>query len=154
LSTIREILDSYYGKAKSSERIKIASGKGRKYKYADLEEAIIFVKKAFGETVDLLATNEIRPDELNNAIEIWHTRMGKDHATRQKEGTSPEIYQMLWHNCAVAHLWMTEFNLAREALASANEATDDKIPKNQIKMLNELEEKINDLEKRYKANRK
>jgi len=154
LSEIRDLLNSYYGKGIVSDRIKIASGKDKKYNYSDLEEAAGSVEKAWEETVDLLEENEIRTRELKKAIEIWLTRTGKDEASRKKEGTSPEICQMLWCNCVIAYLWNGEFSRAREALASAKEVDPDNTARSQTRMMEDLEEQISDLEKRFLANTK
>ncbi len=152
LSEIRDLLNRYYGKAITSDRIKIASGKDKKYDYSDLEEAAICVEKALEETVDLLLENESRSRELKKAIEIWQARIAKDEDSRKKEGTTPEICQMLWYNCAIAYLWNKEFSRAEEALAAAKEVNPDNASRSQTRMLEDLEEQINDLEKRYRAN--
>jgi len=153
LSQVRKVLNSYYGNAVSSERIKIASGKGRKYDYSDLDNAAEIFQGAMGGTVDLLVENEERNSGLQKAREIWMTRIQKDEPTREKEGTSQEVFQMLWYNCAISYFWQNEFDKAREALSFALEMIHDKTSKSNIKILNELEELIPDMEKRYYSNK-
>ncbi len=152
LSEIRDLLNSYYGMGTENERIRIASGKDRKYDYSDLDEAIMFVEKAMEENVNLLEENETRTGELNKAIKIWLARTGKDQASRKKEGTSPEICQMLWYNCAIAYLWNGEFDRAKEVLASAKNENPGNSSQNQMRLIEDLEKQITDMEKRFLAN--
>ncbi len=89
--------------------------------------------------VDKLERNEIRTRDLNKAIGIWLARTGKDEASRKKEGTSPEICQMLWCNCAIAYLWNGEFDRAKEALSSAKEMNLENTSRSQARMMEDLE---------------
>lgn len=153
LGHIRNLLNSYYGNAVSSEKFKIASGKGKKYNYSDLDNAVEIFQGALDGTVDLITDNKRRKEELQKAIEIWMTRVKKDEKTQEKEGTSQEVLQMLWYNCAIAYLWQNEFNSAREAIAFALEVKHDKIPKSNLRSINDLAELIPDMERRYYANK-
>ena len=150
LNQVKNRLNGNYGYSEKSEKIKIASGKGKKLNYQDIETAFEHTEKAF-----LSLTNKDNTDlihqEFNAAIEIWEKAILESDGGK-KSRISPEIKMMLLYNCAVANLWMNDFEKAGEDLAEATSLVTDKTRSGNQDLLKELKENIEDKEKRYFAN--
>ena len=152
LNQVKNRLNGNYGYPGKSEKIKIASGKGKKFNYQDLEKAYIHTEKAF-ESFTNKDNAELIHQEFNAAIEIWEKAILESDGGK-KSRISPEIKMMLLYNCAVANLWMNNFDKAREDLTEAISLVTDKTRSGNQDLLEELKENIEDKEKRYLANRK
>ncbi len=150
LNQVKSTINSNYGYPEKSEKNKIASGKGKKFNYQDLETAFGHTEKAF-----LSLTNKDNTDlihqEFNAAIEIWKKAILESDGGK-KSRISPEIKMMLLYNCSVANLWMNNFEKAREYLTEATILVTDKTRSGNQDLLKELTENIEDKEKRYLAN--
>lgn len=152
LNQVKNRLNSNYGYPEKSKKIKIASGKGKKFNYQDLETAFLHTEKAFEGLTNQNNTDLIHK-EFNAAIEIWKKAILESDGGK-KSRISPEIKMMLRYNCAVANLWMNIFEKAREDLAEATNLVTDKTRSGHQDLLKELKENIEDKEKRYLANLK
>lgn len=152
LNQAKNTLNSFYGYPDKSEKIKIASGKGKKFNYEDLETAFGHAEKAFEGLTNHNETDIIHK-EFNAAIEIWKKAIAESDGGK-KSRISPAIKMMLFYNCAIANLWMNNFEKAKEDLAEATKMVVDKTSSSHKKVLEELKETIEDKEKRYLANLK
>jgi len=152
LNQAKNTLNSFYGYPEKSEKIKIASGKGKKFNYEDLEMAFGHAEKAFEGLTNNNET-EVIHQEFNAAIEIWKKAIAESDGGK-KSRISPAIKMMLFYNCAVANLWIDNFEKAREHLAEATKMVVDKTSSSHKKLLEDLKETIEDKEKRYLANLK
>jgi hypothetical protein len=152
LNQVKNRLNSNYGYPEKSKKIKIASGKGKKFNYQDLETAFLHTEKAFEGLTNQNNTDLIH-QEFNAAIEIWKKAILESDGGK-KSRISPEIKMMLWYNCAVANLWVNIFEKARKDLAEATNLVTDKTRSGHQDLLKELKENIEDKEKRYLANLK
>ena len=150
LNQVKNRLNGNYGYPEKSEKIKIASGKSKKFNYQDLETAFGHTEKAF-EGLTNKDNAEIIHQEFNAAIEIWEKAILESDGGK-KSRISPEIKMMLLYNCAVANLWMNNFDKAREDFAEAISLVTDKTRSGFQDQLKELKENIEDKEKRYLAN--
>lgn len=151
MSEIRNILSGYYGYSEQSQKVKIASGKGKKYDYSDLDEAVLAVEKALSGTVNMLEEDAGMTQEFNHALELWNRKLDIEEEG-SSSGITPSIRMMLWYNCSFANLWLKNFDKARLHLEQAEALKSDDIPSSHLKMLVSLSETIDDLEKRYRAN--
>jgi len=152
LNQAKNTLNSFYGYPEKSEKIKIASGKGKKFNYENLETAFGHTEKAF-ESLTNQNNTDLLHQEFNAAIEIWKKAIAESDGGK-KSRISPEIKMMLFYNCAVANLWMNNFEKAREDLAEATKMVVNKTSSSFKKLLEDLKETIEDKEKRYLANLK
>jgi hypothetical protein len=152
LNQAKNRLNSNYGYPEKSEKIKISSGKGKKFNYQDLETAFRHTEKAF-ESLTNKDNTELIHQEFNAAIEIWGKAILESDGGK-KSRISPEIKMMLLYNCAIANLWMNNFEKAREDLAEATSLVTDKTRSGHQDLLEELKENIEDKEKRFLANLK
>jgi hypothetical protein len=152
LSQTKNTLNSYYGFPEKSEKIKIASGKGKKFNYQDLETAFGHTGKAFEGLTNQNETDLIH-QEFNASIEIWKKAIAESDGSKNSR-ISPEIKMMLLYNCSVANLWMNNFDKAREYLAEATNLVVTKTSSSHKNLLEDLKENIEDKEKRYIANMK
>jgi len=150
LNQVKNRLNGNYGYPEKSEKIKIASGKGKKFNYHDLETAFGHTEKAF-ESLTNKDNTELIHQEFNAAIETWKKAILESDGGK-KSRISPEIKMMLLYNCAVANLWMNNFEKAREYLAEATSMVTDKTRSGNQNLLKELKDNIEDTEKRYLAN--
>lgn len=150
LIQVKNRLNGNYGYPEKSEKIKIASGKGKKFNYQDIETAFGYTEKAF-ESLTNQDNTDLIHQEFNAAIEIWKKAILESDGGK-KSRISPEIKMMLLYNCAVADLWMNNFEKARENLAEATSLVTDKTRSGNQDLLKELTENIEDKEKRYLAN--
>ncbi|MBE9511932.1 MAG: hypothetical protein IMY71_13770 [Bacteroidetes bacterium] len=152
LNQAKNILNSNYGYPEKSEKIKIALCKGKKFNYQDIETAFVHTEKAFKGLTNQNNTDLIH-HEFNTAIEIWKKAIIESEGGK-KSRISPEIKMMLLYNCAVANLWMNNFEKARKDLAEATNLVIDKTRSSHQYLLKELKENLEDKEKRYLANLK
>ena len=152
LNQVKNILNGNYGYPEKSEKIKIASGKGKKFNYQDLETAFGNTEKAF-ESLTNKDNIDLIHQEFSTAIEIWEKAILESDGGK-KSRISPEIKMMLLYNCAVANLWMNNFEKAIEDLTEATSLVTDKTSSGNQDLLKELKENIKDKEKRYLANLK
>jgi len=152
LNQVKNILNGNYGYPEKSEKIKIASGKGKKFNYQDLETAFGNTEKAF-ESLTNKDNIDLIHQEFSTAIEIWEKAILESDGGK-KSRISPEIKMMLLYNCAVANLWMNNFEKAIEDLTEATSLVTDKTFSGNQDLLKELKENIKDKEKRYLANLK
>ncbi|MBA7565441.1 hypothetical protein ES708_07124 [subsurface metagenome] len=152
LNQVKNRLNGNYGYPEKSEKIKIALCKGKKINYQDIETAFGHTEKAF-ESLTNKDNTDLIHQEFNAAIEIWEKAILESNGGK-KSRISPEIKMMLLYNCAVANLWMNNFEKAREDLAEATSQVTDKTRSGNQDLLKELKENIEDKEKRYLANLK
>lgn len=152
LIQVKNRLNGNYGYPEKSEKIKIASGKGKKFNYHDIETAFGYTEKAF-ESLTNQDNTDLIHQEFNAAIEIWKKAILESDGGK-KSRISPEIKIMLLYNCAIANLWMNNFEKAREDLAEATSLVTDKTRSSHQDLLEELKENIEDKEKRFLANLK
>jgi len=121
---VKNKLNGNYGYPEKSEKIKIALCKGKKFNYQDIETAFSHTEKAFEGLTNKNNTDFIH-QEFNAAIEIWEKAILESDGGK-KSRISPEIKMMLLYNCAVANLWMNNFEKARIDLAEASSQVTDK----------------------------
>ena len=152
LKQVKNRLNSNYGYPEKSKKIKIASGKGKKFNYQDLETAFRHTEKAF-EGITNQNNTDLIHQEFKAAIEIWKKAITESDGGK-KSRISSEIKMMLLYNCAVANLWMNNFERAGENLAEATNLVIDKTGSGHKDLLEELKETIEDKKKRYLANLK
>ena len=150
LNQVKNRLNGNYGYPEKSTKIKIASGKGKKFNYQDLEMAFAHTEKAFEGLTNKNNTDLIQK-EFNAAIEIWGKAILESDGGK-KSRISPEIKMMLLYNCAVANLWMNDFEKARDGLAEATSLIIDKTPSSDKNLLTELKDNMENKEKRFLAN--
>jgi hypothetical protein len=150
LNQVKNILNGNYGYPEKSDKIKIASGKGKKFNYQDLETAFGHTENAFEKLTNKDNTDLIH-QEFNAAIEIWKKAILESDGGK-KSRISPEIKMMLLYNCAVANMWMNNFEKATADLAEATNLVTNKTRSGHQNQLKEIKESIEDKEKRYLAN--
>ena len=154
LMEIRDILISNFSYYNVNTKIKIASGKGRKIDYSDLESAVLHVEKAF-ELISSEATQEKIYTELNKAITIWKKALTQS-ATNKDARINEEISSMLYYNIGIAYWWMFNFEKADAYLNKALEknAKKSKPSSSDEKLIKEVIETMKDYHNRLKIHHK
>ena len=154
LTEIRDILKSNFSYINVTKKIKIASGKGKKYDYSDLESAVIHVEKAF-EMISSKSAQENINTELNKTIEIWNNAL-KESSNNKKARINNEISTMLYYNIGIAYWWMLDFPKANKYLAQAFEKNANRSTpsKSDDKLIKEVIDQINDYKNRLKIHSK
>ena len=154
LSESKNILASNFSFLPVTKKIKIASGKGKKLDYSDLDMAIQYMEKAF-EMISSESDSKNVNTELNKAIAIWENAL-KESSGNKKARINETITTMLYYNIGVAYWWMLDFAKAREYSNKAlkyNLACSKPSSSNE-KLINEAIENMSDYEKRLKVNGK
>jgi tetratricopeptide (TPR) repeat protein len=97
----------------------IISGKG-KLNYADLDTAVVRMKKAFDEIT--LHKGDITTAEqyLKDAIAIWEKALAESDPSNNKARINDDITAGLQYNIAVANIWMRKPDMAKEWLKKAS----------------------------------
>lgn len=107
LSEIKDVLTSNFSTLGVTKKIKIASGKGEKVNYSDLESAILHMENAF-EMISSESASEDVNTELNKAIEIWENALSESSGNK-KARINEAITTMLYYNIGIAYWWTTDF---------------------------------------------
>jgi hypothetical protein len=154
LNEIQDIMQSRFSYYNVSAKIKLASGKGRKLDYSDLESAVLHMEKAF-EMISSEASQESINAELSNALEIWKSAL-KESSSNNKARINEDITTMLYYNMGIAYWWMLDFTKALESLNKALEenATKSKPSSSDEKLINEVIETIKDYQNRLRIHHK
>ena len=151
---IKNILASNFSYLDVTKKIKIASGKGKKLDYSDLDIAIQHMEKAFV-MISSEATSESVNTELNKAIVIWEKALKKS-SNDKKARINEAITTMLYYNIGIAYWWMLDFAKAGKYANKAlhyNSASGKPSSSNK-KLLNKVIENMNDYEERLKIHGK
>ena len=154
LSSIKSILASNFSYLPVTKKIKIASGKGKKMDYSDLESVFAHMEKAFEMISSGSAADDVNT-ELNKAISIWEVVL-KESSKDKKARINEAITTMLYYNIGISYWWMSDFTNAREYTNKAlkyNQACSKSSSSNE-KLINEAIEDISDYEKRLKVHGK
>ena len=154
LSEIKNVLASNFSYLPVTKKIKIASGKGKKFDYSDLESSFQYMEKAF-EMISSESASEDVNTELNKAIAIWKNAL-KESSNNKKARINEPITTMLYYNIGIAYWWTLDFAKAHEYTNKAlkyNLACRKPSSSNE-KLINKAIENINDYEKRLIANGK
>lgn len=154
LLEIKEILSSNFSYLDVTKKIKIASGKGRKLDYSDLESAVSIMEKAFDMISSKTASENVN-SELNKAIIIWENAL-KESSSNNKARINEEITTMLYYNIGIAYWWMQDFVEARSYMDKALKCNSacSKPSSSDEKKINETINDINDYETRLKVHGK
>lgn len=154
LSEIKNILASNFSNIKVSKKIKVASGKGKKVDYSDLESAIRHMEKAF-ELISSESDSENANTELNKAVKIWENAL-KESSKSKKARINETVSTMLYYNIAIAYWWMLDFTKAIEYAKKALKFNSSckKPSSSNEKLIKESIEDMNDYEKRLKVHGK
>ncbi len=152
LSEIKSCLSSNFSYLPVTKKIKIASGKGKKMDYSDLETACQHMEKAF----NTISTDGSQADvnvELEKAIEIWENAL-KESSDNKKTRINKPITTMLNYNIAIAYWWMLDFIKAKEYAQKALELDKSNEKSSSEELISEAIDNINDYEKRLKIHGK
>jgi len=154
LSDIKKTLASNYSFLPVTKKLKIASGKGKKMDYSDLEKAFQHMEKAF-EMISTESTPENVNSELTKAIAIWEKAL-KESSNNKKARINESITTMLYYNISIAYWWMLDFNKAKEYADKALKfnLSCSKPSSTNEKFINEAIEDMNDYAKRLKVHGK
>ncbi|MBU8893525.1 MAG: hypothetical protein KOO66_12160 [Bacteroidales bacterium] len=154
LLAIKNILANNFSYLPVTKKIKIASGKGKKMDYSDLESAIALMEKAFEMISSESATADVNI-ELNKAISIWE-EVFKESSNDKKARINEVITTMLYYNIGISYWWMSDFAKAREYTDNALKynLTCSKPSSSNEKLINEAIEDMSDHEKRLKVHGK
>jgi len=154
LAEIKNTIASNFSKLQVTKKIKIASGKGKKVDYSDLQSAIQHIEKAF-ELISSKSVSENVNPELNKSIEIWENAL-KESSKSKKARINEDITTMIYYNIGIAYWWMLDFAKAKEHLEKALKfnSTCRKPSSSNEKLIKEELENMTDYEKRLKVHGK
>ena len=123
----------------------IISGKG-KLNYADLDTAVVRMKKAFDE-ITLHKGDVVTAEQyLKDAITIWEKALAESDPSNNKARINDDITAGLQYNIAVANIWMRKLDSAKEWLKKASTI------KYGERLARNVSASIASYEKRWKAN--
>ncbi|HHP7242928.1 MAG TPA: hypothetical protein ACFCUD_14730 [Cyclobacteriaceae bacterium] len=112
LMNSRNVLLSDYAYPRYTRRFIIASGKGRKHDYSDLDQAVVLMQEAF----TMITSGEEADSKLNAAIEIWDSALSEAQPNEKRARINEKITPMLKINKAIALLWKNDFEEADQLL--------------------------------------
>ena len=154
LAEIKNILASNFSYLDVTKKIKIASGKGKKLNYSDLDLAVQYMEKVF-EMISSESVSEGVNTELNKSIVIWESAL-KESSNDKKARINEAITTMLYYNIGIAYWWMLDFAKAGEYANKALEynSSSSKPSSSNKKLIDKAIEDMNDYEKRLKIHGK
>jgi len=154
LAEIKDLLTSNFSYADINTKIKVASGKGKKLDYSDLESAILNMEKTF-ELISNQSDQESIDAEINKAIIIWQDAL-KESSDNKKSRINESITTMLYYNIGIGKWWMLDFQSAYEYMDKALQRNSEsaKPSKSDEKLILEMKEIIEDYEQRLKIHDK
>ncbi len=154
LTEIKNTLASNFSYLEVTKKIKIASGKGKKMDYSDLESAILNMEKAFEMISSQSAPDDINT-ELNNAIAVWENAL-KESSSDKKARINEQITTMLYYNMGIAYWWMLDFTKAFENIEKASKynSESNKPSSSNKKLIKKVSEEIADYKRRLEVHEK
>ena len=154
LSEIKDELTSNFSTLGVTKKIKIASGKGKKVDYSDLESAFLHMENAI-EMISSEFVSEGVNAELNKAIAIWENALSESSGNK-KARINEAITTMLYYNIGIAYWWMSDFAKARKYTNKAlnHNLASNKPTSSDEKLINKAIEEMSDYEKRLKVHGK
>lgn len=147
LTDIRAFVFDHYAYQYSTVYESIATGKGKKHDYSDLDLALELYRNAAAEYgLKGVSSEFIRIS--NECIDIWKKAISEYDAGNKKARISRKNIDALYMNISIAYMYMTEFDTAIQAMEAAlSVGKSDGYEKAQIR-------KIKERKKRYELNEK
>lgn len=112
----------YYNYARPVRTIAfvVASAKGNKYNYDNLDSALKLVEEGF-KLISEQAEQEVVNNKLMKAIEIWNKELESADFSKKNSRINERVAGMLHYNIGLAYGWMQEFEKCSEHLLKAQE---------------------------------
>lgn len=148
LKGIKTYLNNNHAYFSTREYGRIATGKGKKHDYTELDETFA----SFNTAAALISPNNVPQtvtSEFNKCIEIWIRTIDEYEEGNKKARISPKNIDAFHINIVVAYLYMNEFEKAREWTNKAMKvAKNDAAEKKMLKTINQKEKLFNLNQKR------
>ncbi len=118
LDEVKKYIDNHYSYYYIKKYESIATGKGKKHDYTDLDEAIEVYKEAAAE-FGVKGVSEGFIKKSNECIEVWKSAISEYDANDKKARISKKNIDRFYWNVAVAYFYMNEFDKAVQTLNEA-----------------------------------
>lgn len=118
LETVKKYLDDHHAYYYLNKYESIATGKGKKYDYTELDEAVEVYKEAAAE-YGVKGVSEGFIIKSNECIDVWKSAISEYDANDKKARISKKNIDRFYWNVAVAYFYMNEFDKAVQTLNEA-----------------------------------
>lgn len=118
LEHILAYVDDHYAYYYITKSETIATGKGKKYDYTDLDNALARYKDAAAE-YGLNGVSEVFISISNECIDMWKNAISEYDAGNKKARISPKNIDYLYWNIGIAYLYMNDFDNALKTMQAA-----------------------------------
>ncbi|MEN8122888.1 MAG: hypothetical protein ABFS35_21290 [Bacteroidota bacterium] len=118
LDEVKKYLDDHHAYYYVAKYESVATGKGKKHDYTELDEAIETYRDAAAE-YGVKGVSEGFINKSNECIEVWKSAISEFDANDKKARISKKNIDRFYWNVAVAYLYMNEFDKAVQTLNEA-----------------------------------
>lgn len=144
LKILNEELNSLFGYAWIEKTTPLYTGSGKKMDYSDLDAAQLEAKHGLQ---DMNIDKEKSTEQLNNAIQVWLKIIDEElESDNKKARINHKVGASLYINCAVAYIYLDQYDKANEMLNYV-EGNDD-FKGGDIREAETLRQFVNDNRKR------
>lgn len=150
LTSIKNHMDNEYAYFMTSMNESVATGKGKKYDYSDLDEA----QEKFLLAVDYFNNRDTADyaKVANECITIWEKALEELDPKSKKTRISKKNGDWFYRNIATAYLYLEEFDKAIEAMNKAFEIDKGFLGKHQMAEIKDRKYRFEKNQERIKSN--